>query len=159
MQPPDFTSDASLSNNNPADYKLRVSVLGFILNANYVLLIDQTSPPEPGLWDLPGGGLEPWESLMEGLAREVREETGLVEFQVEGLLTIAETFFAKAPGKTSHLINVIYRCSVPDRTARLSSDEAEVGERGIQWLDISKLTAETCTTRAWKALTAANLVS
>jgi 8-oxo-dGTP diphosphatase len=142
-----------------SDYKLRISVLGLILNADHVLLIHQTSLPEADLWDLPGGGLEPWESLMAGLAREVLEETGLVDFQVEGLLTIAETFFPKETGKTSHLINLIYRCSVPDRSAILSSDEPEVGERGIQWLAIDKLTAEACTTRAWKALLAANLVS
>jgi len=142
-----------------SDFKLRVSVLGLILDAGDVLLIHQTSPPEPDLWDLPGGGLEPWESLMEGLAREVREETGLTDFQVEDFLTIVEKFFPKASGKTSHLINLIYRCSVPDRSAVLSSTEPEVGERGIQWLPIAALTAETCTTRTWKALLAANLVA
>ncbi|MBW4660890.1 MAG: NUDIX domain-containing protein [Drouetiella hepatica Uher 2000/2452] len=141
-----------------SDFKLRVSVLGLILDAGDVLLIHQTSLPEADLWDLPGGGLEPWESLMEGLTREVREETGLIDFQVEGVLTIAETFFPKETGKTSHLLNLIYRCSVPDRSAVLSSEEPEVGERGIQWLAIGELTAETCTTRTWKALLAAGLV-
>jgi len=31
----------------------------------------------PGLWDLPGGRLEPGETAHNGLVREVREETGL----------------------------------------------------------------------------------
>jgi 8-oxo-dGTP diphosphatase len=135
-----------------SNFILRVSVLGLIVNANDVLLIDQTDPPEPDRWDLPGGGLEPQESLMAGLAREIREETSLTDFQVEGLLTIVETYLERGDGKTQHQLNIIYKCSVPDRAVHLHSDEPEIGVRGIQWIAIDSLTPESCTTRAWKAL-------
>ncbi len=42
-----------------------------------ILLIQRGRPPGAGLWSLPGGKLHAFESLADGVAREVREETGL----------------------------------------------------------------------------------
>jgi len=43
-----------------------------------VLLVERGKPPGVGLWSIPGGRLEPAETLAQAVAREVREETGLV---------------------------------------------------------------------------------
>ena len=43
-----------------------------------VLLIERGQPPGEGLWTVPGGKLEAGETLAQAVAREVREETGLV---------------------------------------------------------------------------------
>ncbi len=43
-----------------------------------VLLVERANPPGEGLWSVPGGKLEPGETLVQAVAREVREETGLV---------------------------------------------------------------------------------
>ena len=42
-----------------------------------VLLVRRGRPPKLGSWSLPGGRLEPGETLVSGCRREVREETGL----------------------------------------------------------------------------------
>lgn len=47
-------------------------------DAGRVLLIERGKPPSAGLWSVPGGKLEPRETLAQAVAREVREETGLV---------------------------------------------------------------------------------
>lgn len=46
--------------------------------AGRVLLIERGNPPSAGKWSLPGGRLEPRETLAQAVAREVREETGLI---------------------------------------------------------------------------------
>jgi 8-oxo-dGTP diphosphatase len=43
-----------------------------------LLLIKRGNEPGRGLWSLPGGRVEPGESDVEAVAREVHEETGLV---------------------------------------------------------------------------------
>jgi 8-oxo-dGTP diphosphatase len=43
-----------------------------------LLLIKRGNEPGRGLWSLPGGHVEPGESDVVAVAREVREETGLV---------------------------------------------------------------------------------
>ncbi|MEM7772506.1 MAG: NUDIX hydrolase [Cyanobacteria bacterium P01_E01_bin.6] len=52
--------------------RLRISVVALFVDGDDVLLLHQMTPPEPDCWDLPGGGLEAHESLMDGLRRESR---------------------------------------------------------------------------------------
>ena len=54
-----------------------------------LLLVQRGKDPGRGLWSLPGGRLEPGEHLVEGVKREVAEETGL-DVEVGELLGIHE---------------------------------------------------------------------
>lgn len=53
-------------------------VAGIVRRGENLLLVEQQGPDdaEPS-WMLPGGRVEPGETLLEGLARELKEETGL----------------------------------------------------------------------------------
>ncbi len=48
-------------------------------NLGRILILKRSSKDEscPGLWDLPGGGVEKNETLQEAVKREVAEESGL----------------------------------------------------------------------------------
>jgi len=48
-------------------------------NSGRILLLKRRANLKlfPGLWDLPGGHLEPGETARDGLVRELREEAGL----------------------------------------------------------------------------------
>jgi 8-oxo-dGTP diphosphatase len=54
-----------------------------------VLMIQRNQPPAKGFWSIPGGKLEPGESLAEACQREIKEETGL-ETEVKNIVAVAE---------------------------------------------------------------------
>lgn len=78
-----------------------VSVAGVILNddASRVLLVKRR---DNGRWEPPGGVLELDETITEGLAREIREETG-VDVEV-GALTGVYKNMARG------IVALVYRC-------------------------------------------------
>jgi len=139
--------------------QFRVSVVGLFIDNQEVLLLHQMTSPEPDCWDLPGGGLESGETLFDGLKREIQEETGIEEFNVDKLLTVVEGFFPQPDGQLMHSLNIVYQCSLDSKPLTLVSNDPEIGPKGIQWLDISKLTPKNCSTRVWQALQTVNLVT
>ena len=58
----------------------RIPCVGAIVRdgAGRLLLVQRGHDPEAGRWSLPGGRIEPGETDAEALAREMREETGLI---------------------------------------------------------------------------------
>jgi 8-oxo-dGTP diphosphatase len=67
------------------DHKLfRVNQNAILQNAEGLVLILK----KDGKWMLPGGRLEENETWLEGLNREVREETGIREFSIEKILDV-----------------------------------------------------------------------
>ena len=54
-----------------------VGVGGVVIDKGHALLIRRASEPLRGEWSIPGGMLELGETLEEGVARELLEETGL----------------------------------------------------------------------------------
>lgn len=56
----------------------RAAVSAVIIENDKILLVKRGCEPNMGLWSLPGGSIEPGETLKEALAREVLEETSQV---------------------------------------------------------------------------------
>lgn len=85
------------------------------------------------LWDIPGGAIEPWETLEEGLRREFFEETG-VEPEPVRLLGVRENFiyFFRWP---FHSLRFYYLVRVPD-DAPLRPDATEILE--LAWVDVER---------------------
>lgn len=69
-----------------------------------VLLVLRKKDPEIHKWSIPGGKVDPFETLESTVVREVEEETGLI-VEVERLLCTDETI---APEQDRHLLSLIY---------------------------------------------------
>ena len=110
-----------------------VGVGGVIIHEGRALLIRRGSEPLRGEWSIPGGTLELGETLAEGVARELREETG-VEVRVLGQIEVFERIFTeKSDGKTKkkkrpryHFVIVDYLCERISGKARAGSDVTDV---------------------------------
>lgn len=59
-----------------ANTRVRIGVGIVIRNADGLILLEKRS--DNGLWGLPGGRIEPGESVVETAIREAKEETGLM---------------------------------------------------------------------------------
>ncbi len=55
-------------------------------------------------------------------------------------------------GRQLHNVNIVYLCSVDRQSCVLSSSDPEIGEKGIQWLQIDTITADICSVRCWQSL-------
>ena len=84
--------------------------------AGRVLLVERGRPPGAGLWSIPGGRLEPRETLAQAVAREVREETGLI-VEVGALACVVERM-----GDDYHFVLLDYFARVTGGTLAAASD-------------------------------------
>ncbi len=103
-----------------------VGVGGVVIRHGRALLIRRGAPPLEGQWSIPGGMLETGETLIEGVRRELLEETGL-EVRVLELIEVFERINEDATGKTQfHFIVLDYLCKVVAGEARAGSDVTDV---------------------------------
>ena len=69
-----------------------VIVAAIIRRGDEILLVEQQGKNDPATsWALPGGRVEPDELLIDALAREVREETGLTVTSIGQLAYLVQT--------------------------------------------------------------------
>jgi len=94
-----------------------VAVAAIVFDAQgRVLLIERGRPPSAGQWSVPGGKLEPAETLAQAVAREVREETGLL-VEVGALACVVERI-----GDDHHFVILDYVARVIGGTLAAGGD-------------------------------------
>ncbi|MBS1824960.1 MAG: NUDIX hydrolase [Acidobacteria bacterium] len=93
-----------------------------IFKGKRILLAQRGKQPLLGWWSLPGGVLETGESLVDGIRREVREETGLEVKPLE-IATVFERIIPDGEGRAEyHYVLIDYVCRVVGGTAAPASD-------------------------------------
>ncbi len=90
-----------------------------------MLLVRRAIALRRGHWDLPGGFLEADEHPAAGVARELREETGL-DIAVTGLLGSYMDRYDTPDGPVDTL-NVVYLAAAPQGEPRPADDAAAIG--------------------------------
>jgi len=102
-----------------------VGVGGVVVQNGRVVLVRRAKAPRMGECSIPGGMLELGETLRDGVAREIEEETGL-RVKSEEVLDVFDSIVTDAEGKTQyHYVLVDYLCSVTGGELRAASDVSE----------------------------------
>ena len=97
----------------------------FILNAKGELLVERRGKePAKGTLDLPGGFTDLNETAEEGIAREIKEETGLDVHQVKYMFSLPNVY--RYSGIDIPTLDFFFRCDVDtDATPQASDDASE----------------------------------
>lgn len=117
---------------------LRPGVSAIILGAEGVLLQRRS---DNGLWGLPGGSVEPGESVSEAIIREVREETGLevAPTRLVGVYSAPALgqVVTYPDGNVIHYVSASLECRIVGGTLACGEESLE-----LRWFDPRQLPAE-----------------
>ena len=120
---------------SPREYPERpiVGVGGVLIENGKALLIRRGSEPLLGQWSIPGGTLELGETIVEGVARELLEETGIT-VKVLDLIEVFERINPYSPPESRevaprprfHFVIVDYLCEKIAGEAKSGGDATDV---------------------------------
>jgi 8-oxo-dGTP diphosphatase len=124
-----------------------VGVGGVVISNGRALLIRRGGPPLEGQWSIPGGMLEVGETIIEGVRRELAEETG-IEVRVGELIEVFERINLDSSGRTKyHFVVLDYLCEAIRGEARAGSDVTDVA-----WATPSELEKYSLTETATRVI-------
>jgi ADP-ribose pyrophosphatase YjhB (NUDIX family) len=123
----------------------RIGIGGVVIRDGSALLIRRGAEPLKGEWSIPGGMLEVGETLVEGVVRELLEETGLSVRVIELIEVFERIFYPRyngptapvppndaiqvktgKPGPLYHFVIVDYLCEALDGVPRAGGDVTDV---------------------------------
>ena len=121
------------------DMDFGVRVASVVEREGALLLVRHQKPDREPYWVLPGGRLEPGETIPECASRELAEETGLTA-GFSGVLYVSE-FLREG----RHTVDIVARMALEgDREATLGSDPevapgTEPTLREVRWVSVEEL--------------------
>jgi len=123
------------------------AVYGMIVENNQMLLVQKSTGPFKGLWDLPGGRIEFGEAPETTLIREVLEETGL-EILTQDFMksdAVVVNYVDEKIGKvTLHHVGFIFKVKLKDLKS-LTPKEDDEDLICTTWVDLNTIELEEVT--------------
>ena len=119
-----------------------IGVGGVVIHENKVLLVKLTYGPAQGKWLIPGGMVDPGETLGEAVTREIKEETGV---QVKPIGIISVRSMVRSIDRLTDLY-CIFLCEVkeiPSNTPH-AIDDVEITE--VVWFPLHRLESDPLVT-------------
>ena len=124
-----------------------VGVGGVVIRDGRTLLVRRGSAPLEGEWSIPGGMLELGETILEGVRRELLEETA-IEVRVLDLIEVFERVTRDEAGKLKyHFVILDYLCEAVRGEAQAGSDVTAVA-----WARESELSKYSLTPTATRVI-------
>jgi 8-oxo-dGTP diphosphatase len=119
---------------------IRIRPTALIIKDNSILLVEYE---DNGIhYNLPGGGAEPGETIVEGVKREVYEET-TAEVEVGPLALVYEFAPHKQSGEylatDKHGIHLIFECTLINNTTPRLPQHPDPNQSAVKWIPIGDL--------------------
>lgn len=119
---------------------VRIRCTGLIVKKDAVLLVEYD---DNGVhYNLPGGGLEPGETIVEGVAREIREET-TAEVEVGRLALVYEMAPHKQSGDygrdEKHGLHLIFECALKEGSEPKLPPLPDPHQSAVKWVPVTEL--------------------
>lgn len=108
-----------------------VDIVLFSDDGSRILLIRRKAPPYQGMWAIPGGFVEPDETVEQAAVRELAEETG-----IRGVdLSLVYVFSEPDRDPRGRTISVAFSGTAPEGTSATAGDDAAA----VQWFALDDL--------------------
>jgi 8-oxo-dGTP diphosphatase len=100
----------------------QLSVGGIAVTDDALLMVKRATPPHQGRWSIPGGRVEPGETLASAVVREVAEETGVA--------VVCDRFigFAEIIEEAIHAVVLDFEVIVMDAGEPVAGSDAAAAE-------------------------------
>lgn len=119
---------------SPVKFRLRPSAV--IIRDGAILLIEYDEPRTGLHYNLPGGGLNPDELIVEGLRREVREEA-CAEIEIGPMVMVWE--LPDGIDGPNHHIGLVFRCTLAQGSEPRKPEPGDEFQIGLRWVPVAEL--------------------
>ena len=120
--------------------RIRITPRAVIVNENEILLQHKVYEDGSERYVLPGGAIEPGETIEQALIRECQEEIGTI-IMVEKLLHVADFFRERktSPPTMRQQVELLFQCRVPENYLAQNGPAPDKHQVAVEWVALSHL--------------------
>ncbi|MFT4416575.1 NUDIX domain-containing protein [Fredinandcohnia humi] len=122
-------------------FHIRVRACALIIKDDSVLLIEFNDTDGTGThYNLPAGGVEPGETIMEAVQREAREEAS-VEVEVGMLALVSEhvPYLHETSTSAVHGLSLMFECTIKPGSTPKMPVHPDPNQIGVKWVRFDQL--------------------
>jgi 8-oxo-dGTP diphosphatase len=123
-------------------YHIRVRACALIIHDDSVLLVEYDTDERGVHYNLPAGGVEPGESVIEAVKREANEEAS-VDVEVGPLALVYEYLPESSNGSAPHGLHLIFDCALKQGSVPGMPERPDPNQTGVKWIPLSELDSIT----------------